>query len=57
VAAGTAVVVVAAAVWFVLLRPSGPSGPSVALAVSFPKDHAITYRMSMLMDGKVSVAG
>src|SRR5207244_7813218 len=28
VAAGTAVVVVAAAVWFVLLRPSGPSGPS-----------------------------
>jgi hypothetical protein len=57
VAAGTALAVVAAAAWFVLLRPSGPTGPSVALAVSFPEHHALRYRMSMLMEGKVSAAG
>jgi hypothetical protein len=57
VAAATAIAVVAAAVWFVLLRPSGPTGPAVALAVSFPKDHALSYRMSMLLDGKVDAAG
>ena len=57
VAAATAVAVVAAAVWFVLLRPSGPTGPSVALAVSFPKDHPLAYRMSMLLDGTVDAAG
>jgi hypothetical protein len=57
VAAATALAVVAAAAWFVLLRASGPTGPSVALAVSFSPNHALGYRMSMLMEGHVALAG
>jgi len=53
----TAVAVIAAAVWFVLLRPSGPNGPAVALALSFPKGRDVGYRVSVSMDGTFSVAG
>jgi hypothetical protein len=51
------VAVLAAAVWFVLLRPSGPSGPTVALAMAWPKDRDVRYRMSATMDGTLSALG
>lgn len=57
VAAATAVVVVAGALWYVLLRPSGPNGPAVALAMSFPKGSDVRYRVSATMDGTVSALG
>src|SRR5207244_3175239 len=47
----------AAALWFVFLRPSGPTGPSVALAMTFPKGRSVDYRVSLSMDGTLSVAG
>ena len=57
VAAATVVVVLAAALWVVLLRPSGTHGPGVALAMSFPKDRDVLYRVSASMDGTVGAMG